>query len=232
MRDRASQVRAVLFDLDGTLIDTTELILQCFDHSWRSVLGRGNARQALIDTFGMPLREAMARLLLSNHTGCAAGGGAGADAGVVERLLVEYRLFNLSNHDSLARGFDGAADVMAGLRSRGYKTGVVTSKSRELATRGLRLCGLDGLIDTAICLEDTERHKPGPEPILAALDRLNAAPCEAAYVGDSCHDLVAGRAAGVMTVAALWGPSTRSALECERPDRLAGSVRELLSIFS
>jgi pyrophosphatase PpaX len=117
------------------------------------------------------------------------------------------------------------------LRRRGYQTGVVTSKSRELATRGLRLCKLESLIDTAVFLEDTTRHKPGPEPILAALDRLKTAPFEAAYVGDSCHDIVAGRAAGVITVAALWGPSPRSALECERPDHLAGSVEELLEIF-
>jgi pyrophosphatase PpaX len=227
MKYDATRVRAILFDLDGTLIDTTELILKCFDHSWQSVLGCGNTRQALIDTFGMPLKDAMVRLLESREP----NGKKVDDEGLVQRLLTEYRSFNVSNHDALAIGFDGAAGVIAELRQRGYRTGVVTSKSRELATRGLRLCALESLIDTAVFLEDTTRHKPGPEPILAALDRLNTAPCEAAYVGDSCHDIAAGRAAGVITVAALWGPSPRSALECERPDYSAGSVQELLEIF-
>jgi pyrophosphatase PpaX len=227
MRDEASQVRAILFDLDGTLIDTTELILRCFDHSWQCVLGCGNTRQALIETFGMPLKEAMVKLLEAREP----NGKKLAEDGLVERLLAEYRSFNLSNHDALATGFEGVAGVIAELRERGYRTGVVTSKSRELATRGLRLCALESLIDTAVFLEDTTRHKPGPEPILVALDRLKAAPFEAAYVGDSCHDIVAGRAAGVITVAALWGPSPRSALECERPDHFAGSVEELLGIF-
>ncbi len=228
MRDSASQVRAILFDLDGTLIDTTELILRCFDHSWQSVLGCGNSRDALVETFGMPLKDAMVRLLDARQ----AGESATAQGLLVNRLLVEYRSYNVSNHDTLACGFDGVADVMAELKNRGYQTGVVTSKSRELATRGLQLCKLDGLVDTAVFLEDTERHKPGPEPILAALDRLKRSPSEAAYVGDSCHDIAAGRAAGVVTVAALWGPSPRSVLECERPDHLAGSVQELLEIFA
>jgi pyrophosphatase PpaX len=227
MRDGASRVRAILFDLDGTLINTTELILRCFDHSWRSVLGCENTRQSLIETFGMPLKDAMVRLLAAREP----NGKKVNDDRLVGRLLAEYRSFNLSNHDALASGFDGVNGVMIELRGRGYRTGVVTSKSRELATRGLRLCGLESLIDTAVFLEDTARHKPGPEPILAALDRLKTAPFEAAYVGDSCHDIVAGRAAGVVTVAALWGPFPRTALECERPDFLAESVEELLEIF-
>ena len=100
-----------------------------------------------------------------------------------------------------------------------------------LAMRGLKLCALDELLDTAICLEDTEIHKPEPEPILAALDRLQLSREEAAYVGDSCHDIIAGRRAGVKTVAALWGPLPRADLECEQPDYLAESINELLDIF-
>jgi pyrophosphatase PpaX len=215
--------QAILFDLDGTLIDTTSLILTCFDHSWQSVCGLKHSRASLIKTFGMPLREAMRRLLFvtDHHQGDE----------TVEQLLTEYRSFNVANHDVMAVAFEGTQQVIAELRKRGYRTGVVTSKGRELALRGLRLCSLEAMVDTAVFLEDTDRHKPGPEPILAALERLKVPATRAAYVGDSCHDIVAGRAAGVRTVAALWGPMPRADLECERPDYLAESISDLLEIF-
>jgi pyrophosphatase PpaX len=219
-----NETQAILFDLDGTLIDTTHLILCCFDHSWQKVCGSGHSREALIGTFGMPLREAMRRLLVSSN-------GAAADDDMVERLLAEYRTFNLANHDALAVSFKDTQAVLESLRARGYLIGVVTSKSRELALRGLKLCSLDSYVDAAVFLEDTARHKPQPEPVLAALERLNVPAARAAYVGDSCHDMVAGRAAGVRTVAALWGPFPRAELECERPDFLAESITDLLRIF-
>jgi pyrophosphatase PpaX len=219
-----NETRAILFDLDGTLIDTTNLILCCFDHSWREVCGVSHARESLIGTFGIPLRAAMQRLLNPSSETVV-------DDVMVDRLLAEYRSFNLANHDRLATPFEGTQTVLAELRARGYLIGVVTSKSRELAVRGLKLCSLDALVDEAVFLEDTERHKPQPDPILAALERLNVEPERAAYVGDSCHDMVAGRSAGVVTVAALWGPFPRAELECERPDFLAGSITDLLGIF-
>lgn len=219
--------RAILFDLDGTLIDTTDLILRCFSHSWQSVYGLEHSRDALVATFGIPLREAMRRLLVQSN--------GDADCHdhdeLIERLLNEYRSFNVANHDTVARPFAGAREVVAALRGRGYCIGVVTSKGRDLAMRGLKLCALDEFFDTAVCLEDTTVHKPSPEPILAALDRLNVPSEEAAYIGDSCHDIVAGRRAGVKTVAALWGPMPRADLECEQPDHLAESFDELLEIF-
>ncbi|HVF89491.1 MAG TPA: HAD-IA family hydrolase [Blastocatellia bacterium] len=224
------ETRAVLFDLDGTLIDTTNLILRCFDHSWQSVCGRGHAREALIETFGTPLRAAMVSLASSSED-LSPRLDEMSEADLIDRLLNEYRSFNVANHDALARPFEGVEEVVRRLRERGYLIGVVTSKGRELASRGLSLCSLDGLIDAAVFLEDTEKHKPEPEPILAALEKLNAARSGAAYVGDSHNDIIAGRAAGVRTVAALWGPAPRAALEAARPDYMAGSMYSLLDIF-
>jgi pyrophosphatase PpaX len=227
--------RAILFDLDGTLIDSTDLILQCFRHSWETVCGFCHSREALLQTFGTPLRAAMYRLL--NSTGhyksksiLAAETEANADD-LVNQLLAAYRAFNAANHDKLARPFKGTCEVLQELRRRGYLIGIVTSKGRDLALRGIRLCSLEGLIDSAIFLEDTEVHKPRPEPILAALKNLSR-PCEtAAYVGDSPHDIAAARAAGVLAVAALWGPASRIELERENPDLIAESIGDLLQIF-
>ena len=142
--------RAILFDLDGTLIDTTGLILACFDHSWRSVTGQGRTRDALVATFGMPLREAMNRLVSEPETSEPNRDGCSLDPQLIDRLLLEYRSFNLANHDGMVRSFVGAGQVMAELRNRGYLVGVVTSKSRELGQRGLELCSLDRLVNVTV----------------------------------------------------------------------------------
>jgi pyrophosphatase PpaX len=223
--------RAVLFDLDGTLIDTTGLILNCFDHSWQTVCGRTHSRQALLGTFGIPLHEAMRWLVAASNDSTSQADQDSDHARLVDQLVLEYRAFNVANHDQLAKPFDGVEAVVRELRARDYLIGVVTSKSRELAKRGLNLCSLDGLIDEAVFLEDSDRHKPDPQPIQVALDRLGARADRAAYVGDSPHDIAAGRAAGVRTVAALWGPASRADLERAQPDLLAENVDSLLDIF-
>jgi len=227
-----NQTRAILFDLDGTLIDSTELILRCFQHSWETVCGFNHCREALVQTFGIPLRDAMHRLLAAGQPSERPGILNEDDRGTVERLLIEYRSYNVANHDLLARPFERTGEVLSELRRRGYLISVVTSKSRELGLRGLKLFSLDGLIDSAVFLEDTDVHKPRPEPILVALQRLKETAQAAAYVGDSRHDIVAARAAGVRSVAALWGPTPRSELEGERPDFVAESITDLLEIFN
>jgi pyrophosphatase PpaX len=227
------QIQAILFDLDGTLIDTTDLILCCFAHSWQTVCGISHSREHIVATFGIPLRVAMQRLLEANAARSMNLNNlsfATADE-IVEQLLSTYRTFNAANHDGLARRFDQTEQVVSTLRSRGYAIGLVTSKSRELAIRGLQLCALDGLIDVAIYMEDTLKHKPDPEPIFAALARLKVTSQEAVYIGDSFHDIVAGRAAGVKTIAAAWGPMPRAELERQCPDLMVESITDLLNIF-
>ncbi|HWO00371.1 MAG TPA: HAD hydrolase-like protein [Blastocatellia bacterium] len=215
--------RTILFDLDGTLIDTTSLILACFEHSWRTVAGRSHDREELIGTFGMPLNQAVSSL--------ASEGDLALDSDQAERLLLAYRSFNLANHDSMVREFPGVRQAMAELKERGYLVGVVTSKGREIGRRGLELCSLSCFLDVAVFLEDTDHHKPRPEPLLKALELLGARAGLAAYVGDSPYDLIAGRAAGMRTVAALWGPAARESLEQEHPDFKAESISDLLEIF-
>ena len=152
-------------------------------------------------------------------------------AELAEQLVVEYRSCNAENHDRLARSFEGMAEVVTELRRRQFLTGLVTSKSRVFALRGLKLCGLSELMDAAIFMEDTELHKPNPEPLLLGLERLKVLAEQAAYVGDSRHDMQAGRAARVRTVAALWGPVPEEELKKEQPDFLVPAASNLLEIF-
>jgi pyrophosphatase PpaX len=223
--------KAIFFDLDGTLIDTTELILYCFNHSWNTICGHTHPPEVFVATMGIPLKNAMHRLLGATDGMKAEQIGELRTASLVESLVREYRSCNAANHDCLARPFPGMELVVGKLRDRGYALGVVTSKGREFAQRGLRLCGLWGFVDVFVSMEDTSHHKPHPEPLLLALERLQIAPQHAVYVGDSRHDMQAGRAAGMRTVAALWGPVPRSELELEKPDVLACRPEELLEIF-
>lgn len=225
----AHQTRAILFDLDGTLIDTTDLILECFRFSWAKVCGFEHSREILVETFGTPLRDAMHCLLQHSRSGVP---DTEAEESTVEELLGAYRTFNVLNHDTLARPFAGTREALTELRRRGYSIAVVTSKGRELGLRGLRLCSLENLLDSAIFLEDTVFHKPHPEPILVALERLGTPATAAVYVGDSRHDIIAARAAGVRAIGALWGPSPRSELERERPSFVADSIGDLLGMFN
>jgi pyrophosphatase PpaX len=225
------ECKAILFDLDGTLIDTTELILYCFNHAWETICGRTHPPEVFVATMGIPLKNAMPKLLGATDGLQLEQIGELRTAGFAESLVREYRACNAANHDRLARPFPGMELVVNKLHNRGYAVGVVTSKSREFAQRGLRLCGLWEFMDVFVSMDDTSIHKPRPEPLFLALERLQIAPRNAVYVGDSRHDMQAGRSAGMRTVAALWGPVPRSELELENPNILAGSPEELLEIF-
>jgi len=226
-----TECKAILFDLDGTLIDTTELILYCFNHAWKTVCGQTHPPEVFIATMGVPLKDAMGRLLEITEGMQLAQIGELRSAGLVDSLVQVYRSCNAANQDRLAYRFPAMEGVLPELRDRGYALGVVTSKSRQFAERGLRLCALWEFMDVFISMDDTSIHKPRPEPLLLALERLQVAPEHAVYVGDSRHDMQAGRAAGMQTVAALWGPVPRSELELENPDALAGTPEQLLGIF-
>ena len=221
---------AVIFDLDGTLIDSTNLILTTMEHIWQKVYGASPSRESVLKTFGIPLRGAMRQLLDTCDVQPSWSGNSNGDE-IIERLLSEYRAFNLDHHDILTKPFENISEVLGELRSRNYLIGIATSKTRHLTIRGLKLCSIEGLIDECVCVEDTTRHKPLPEPILEVLERLKASSENAYYVGDSPHDIIAGRAAKVKTVAALWGPASRSDLERAAPDHFAAIPNDLLSIF-
>jgi pyrophosphatase PpaX len=194
----------VLFDLDGTLIDSTELILASYHHTL-AVHGRPAVSDDVwMRGVGTPLRVQLAPWASSPEE--------------LQALVETYRDYNLSNHDTRIRPFPGIAELVREIRSAGIRTGVVTSKNREGTRRGLRLFGLEEMIEVMVCADDVERPKPHPEPVLKAVALLNADPATTIFVGDSIHDLHSGRGAGVKTGAVLWGPFRRDELTPAAPD--------------
>ena len=213
-----SRFRAVLFDLDGTLIDSVRLILDSYHHTL-AVHGLPPRSDAdWLAGLGTPLRVQFREWA--------------DDPEQLNAMVLTYREYNFQHHDSRVAPYPGVADMMTVLRNRGIRTGLVTSKNREGAWRGLRVAGLEDTVDIVVGANDVKEPKPHPEPVRRALEALGAQPEDTVFVGDSVHDMVAGRAAGVATAAVLWGPFTREDLDetgpdywLEQPDDLIPLVR-------
>ncbi len=204
----------VLFDLDGTVVDTVELIVSSFRHATRTVLGRVLPDDYILAGVGRPLRAQMERL--------------SAEHG--QELYDVYREYNHRRHDELIRGYEGIDEVLRELRAAGRKLGIVTSKSYDTTQMAFRALGLAGHFDAVVTATDTAEHKPSPVPLLLCLERLGAPAARAIYVGDSPFDIQAGAAAGMATAAVAWGVFGREALLVAAPVFWLDEPHELLAL--
>jgi len=207
----------VLFDLDGTLIDSVRLILDSYHHTLavHGIPARSDAHW--LAGLGTPLRVQFREW--------------SSDPAQLDAMILTYREYNYAHHDDRVRPYPGVPGMMGQLRSRGIRTGLVTSKNREGAWRGLRVSGLDDAVDVVVGADDVTEPKPHPEPVQRALQVLGAAPDAAVFVGDSVHDMASGRAAGVATAAALWGPFSRGDLDGSNPDHWLEDPVDLLPLL-
>lgn len=203
---------ALLFDLDGTLVDTVELILASVRAAFEGRPGRRPTDAEWIAGMGQPLR-----VQLGEFVGPAE----------VEAVVERYRAHQQANHERMTRAFDGAVETVSRLKAEGRPVGIVTSKFQKTAEWTLRHVGLAPYVDVVVGADTVARPKPDPEPVRHALERLGRRPAEALFLGDSPHDVAAGNAAGVVTAAALWGACPRSCLEPAAPDHWLASIGEL-----
>ena len=208
---------AILFDLDGTLIDTIELILSSARHAFEEWPVRPTDDE-WVRGIGTPLVQQL-RAYAANDDQLAL-------------LLARYRRYQNEHHDRLTRCYDDVPDVIAALADRGHQMAVVTSKASPIAHQSLAFVGLDHFFPVVVGYDDTARHKPDPEPVRVALSRLGVSPDDAVFVGDSPHDILAGNGADVMTIAALWGPFDRETLADARPDHFIECMAELPGVLN
>jgi pyrophosphatase PpaX len=204
----------VLFDLDGTLIDSGAIILASFRHATQTVLRREipDAELAAL-VGGSNIHDQMRSI----------------DAGQVDELVRVYREHNEPLHDEL-EAFEGIEHVLAELRRDGRRLGIVTAKRRKTVELAFAVLPLEHYFDVVVTSDMTERHKPDPEPVLTALERLGAGPTEAAFIGDSPFDVACGKAAGVFTVAVAWG-NIHPIENLAEADVLVESPRQLLDVL-
>jgi pyrophosphatase PpaX len=206
----------VLFDLDGTVVDSGAIILASMRHATREVLGRDYSDQELLQAVGGPGLEAQMSALAPDH---------------VERLVTVYRAHNEPLHDDL-EACAGMEDLLLRLHEEGRKLGIVTAKRRSTVELAFDRVPLGHLFGTVVGGDETERHKPDPEPLLLAAERLGADPARTAYVGDSPFDVRAAKAAGMFAVAVTWGRiHDRARLEAEEPDAIVDTAEELLGVL-
>jgi pyrophosphatase PpaX len=208
---------AVLFDLDGTLIDSIELILNSARYAFAKLGRECPSDEEWSAGIGIPLFTMFGRYARDDDDKKA--------------LIGAYREYQLANHDRLVRCYDDVIDTVRAIHALGHELAVVTSKSEYLAMRALVHVGLARYIDTIVGSDASKRHKPDPEPVQIALTRLGCAPEDAIFVGDSVHDLHAGSAAGVQTVAALWGAFSRQHMAPGHPTYWAESIKEIPGII-
>jgi pyrophosphatase PpaX len=206
----------VLFDLDGTVVDSGAIILASMRHAAKEVLGFEPPDEELMAAVGGPGLEAQMRALAPDH---------------VDELVTVYRAHNEPLHDGLV-SCAGIDDVLVRLKEEGRRLGIVTAKRRETVELAFATVPLGHLFETVVGGDETDRHKPNPEPLLLAAERMRADPDECAYVGDSPFDIRAAKAARMHAVAVTWGGiHDREKLEREEPDAIVDDPHELLDVL-
>ena len=190
--------------------------MSSFRHTMQTHLGDVPSEHVWQSGFGTPLGTQLARFA--------------RDGDEVDAMTSTYVAHNNTHHDRMVKAYPGIHEMLSALRSPDRKFAVVTSKNRRAMARGLRICRLEEFFEVFVTTDDVDRHKPHPDPVVKALDRLKADASTSIFVGDSPHDVAAGHAAGVKTAAALWGPFERESLADQGPDFWLVHPRDLQTL--
>ncbi len=209
-------IRGILFDNDGTLVDTYGLMLSSFIYATKQVLGKEFSDDELMRGVGTTLESQMWAFT--------------DDPQVHQQLVDTYRSHNHEHHDSEVKAFDGVVEGLARLQEEGVALGVVTAKRHELAWRGLEIAGAAPYLEFLVGADDCAINKPDPAPIRVGLEKIGLDASECLYVGDSPFDIQAGSAAGCATVAVLWGVFGEDVLLAEKPTYVVRSFSELVDL--
>lgn len=207
-------IKTMLFDLDGTILDTNELIIRSFIESLQGVVPEGFGREHIIPSMGQPLTDQM-RLF------------SGLDE--VSHLVAAYREVNLRLHDELVKPFDYVGEVLETLHGKGIKIGVVTTKMRLTTERGLKFVGIYDYVDAIVTIDDVENPKPHPEPVSKAVGLLDADPETSIMVGDSTVDMQSAVAAGTIAVGVAWSLKGEQILKEAGAHHVINDMRDLYS---
>lgn len=208
-------IETILFDLDGTILDTNELIIQSFLHTFEGITAEPLTREILIPNMGRPLIDQMRHFSGRQD---------------VDDLIAKYRAYNVQRHDEFVVEFPFVKETLTKLHEAGVKLGVVTSKVRLTTEMGLKLCGIFDLFGTIVTVEDVVQPKPHQEGIERALKELGGNKASAIMVGDSHYDIEAAHNAGVISVAVSWSLKGTEYLKKYNPNYIIDDIREILPI--
>jgi pyrophosphatase PpaX len=203
----------ILFDLDGTLINTNDLILASFMHTLEKHCPGKYTEADVIARMGEPLKEQMKYF----------------DKTQSEEMVKTYQKHNAETHDHYVKEFPHVKEVLVSLHQAGVTMGVVSNKRREMVEKGLRYFGLDTLMKVVVCVDDVKQAKPAPDMICLALEKLGVSREEVLMVGDSRYDLLAAQRAQVDSAAVGWSLH-KDELLTNQPTHFLNDMRDLLTI--
>lgn len=211
-------VDAVLFDFDGTLMDTTDIIIGSWQEVYRTVTGKEQDVDVILATFGEPLRDSLRKAF------------PGRD---VDELVDIYSTWQAGRFEKVVKLFDGIKEMLEELADAGYKMAIVTSRVRPTSLNALSFLGIDSFFDTVITANDCTKHKPDPEPVDLALEGLGMAPEKAVMIGDTTFDMGCAKNAGVRYVMVGWSSSVPGGRpEGEQPDAVIEKPEDLPGILA
>ncbi|WAA09890.1 pyrophosphatase PpaX [Fervidibacillus albus] len=208
------KITTVLFDLDGTLVNTYDLILTSFRHTFDHYVPGRFTTEDCISFIGPPLHETFASVLPEK----------------TEEMVQFYRAFNKKHHDALIKPFVGVYETVKTLHDEGYKLAIVSTKMKDMVIKGLEATNLLSFFPVIIALDDVEQAKPDPEPIFKALTLLSSNVEESVMVGDSNHDILAAKNAGTKSVGVSWSIKGTDYLNRFSPDFIIDHMGDLLKI--
>lgn len=208
---------SILFDFDGTLANTNGLVIGSWKHAFRVLKGIEQSEEEIKKTFGEPLAVSMEKFFPDVP---------------VEEAIATYRSYQKDVFENLIEPFDGMVELIKGLKAKGYKVAVTTSRMGASTMAGLKKFGLADIFDAIVTSDDTTKHKPDPEPVLITLEKLGAKPEEALMIGDSMFDIKCAHNAGVKAVLVGWAEavSEEDMNGPDRPDFYIETAEELFDL--
>ncbi|WP_416147176.1 pyrophosphatase PpaX [Salipaludibacillus sp. HK11] len=210
------KINTILFDLDGTLINTIDLIVASFLYTMEKYYPGEYKREDVVSFIGPPLAETFKNL----------------DPLRMEEMMTTYRTFNHQYHDELVKEYEGVKETLEELSSQGYKMAIVTTKRRETAVKGLELMGLEHFFPVVISIDEVTKYKPDPQPLNMALEKLGSSSDEAIMIGDSEHDILGGINTGTKTAGVAWSVKGRDYLESYNPDVMLDNMMDLVEYLA
>ncbi|WP_027965408.1 pyrophosphatase PpaX [Halalkalibacillus halophilus] len=207
-------IKAILFDLDGTLIDSNQLIIESFRHTLEQFTEKNYTDEELQTFIGPPLQDSLEKIRPDQ----------------VDEMMQTYRKHNLENHDHFVKAFDGVFETIQDLHQKGIPMAIVTTKRRNTAIRGLELTNLNQFFDVVIGLDDVTHAKPDPEPIEKGLEALGVSKEGTIMIGDNSHDIDAGKNAGTLTAGVEWSAKGADFMKSLQPDYLLKHITDLIDL--
>lgn len=207
-------VKALLFDFDGTLLNTNDLIIQTFMHVLNERFPGQYSPKDCLKFIGPSLKQTFNDIA----------------PGEEEALIAKYRTWNIEHHDELVSQYPDVVSTLEQLKAQGIRLAIVSTKRNDTIDRGLSILGAAHLFDVCIGTDDVKNVKPDPEPVLLALDRLGIAKEDAIMIGDNSHDIEAGHRAGVRAAGVAWAIKGEAYLQQYQPEYILQHMTDLFDI--